>query len=77
MKFLAAKANITDLEFLAKLLDTGIIKPVIDRRYSLDKTAEAMNYLKQGHSPGKVVIDIEPKENYEPMTQSIDLICLS
>ena len=61
MKSLAAKANITDLELLAKLLEKGIIKPVIDRRYSLDKTADAMNYLKQGHSTGKVVINIEPK----------------
>jgi NADPH:quinone reductase-like Zn-dependent oxidoreductase len=61
MKSLTAKANKTDLELLAKLLEKGIIKPVIDRRYSLDKTAEAMDYLKQGHSTGKVVINIEPK----------------
>lgn len=77
MKSLTAKANKTDLELLANLLEKGIIKPVIDRRYSFDKTAEAMNYLKQGHSPGKVVINVEPKENYEPITQAIDLICLS
>src|SRR5665811_2116461 len=50
MKSLAAKANRTDLELLAKLLEKGIIKPVIDRHYSLDMTADAMNYLKQGHS---------------------------
>jgi NADPH:quinone reductase-like Zn-dependent oxidoreductase len=61
MKSLAAKTNKTDLELLAKLLEKGIIKPVIDRRYSLDKTVDAMNYLKQGHSTGKVVINIEPK----------------
>jgi NADPH:quinone reductase-like Zn-dependent oxidoreductase len=60
MKSLTAKANKTDLELLAKLLEKGIIKPVIDRRYSLDKAADAMNYLKQGHSTGKVVINIEP-----------------
>jgi NADPH:quinone reductase-like Zn-dependent oxidoreductase len=58
MKSVAAKANQTDLEFLANLSEKGIIKPVIDRRYSLDKAAEAMNYLKQGHSPGKVVINV-------------------
>ena len=61
MKSLTAKANKTDLELLVKLLEKGIIKPVIDRRYSLDKTADAMSYLKQGHSTGKVVISIEPK----------------
>ena len=77
LKSLAAKANKTDLELLAKLLEKGIIKPVIDRRYSLDMTADAMNYLKQGHSPGKVVISIEPKKNHEQLTQAIELICLS
>ena len=61
MKSLAAKANKTDLELLATLLEKGNIKPVIDRRYSLDKTADAMNYLKQGHPTGKVVINIVPK----------------
>jgi len=59
MKSLAAKANTNDLELLTQLLGKGIIKPVIDRRYPLDKAADAMNYLKQGHSTGKVVINIE------------------
>jgi len=48
MKSLAAKTNKDDLELLANLLERGIIKPVIDRCYSLDMTADAMNYLKQG-----------------------------
>jgi len=59
MKTLTAKVNQTDLEFLANLLEKGIIKPVIDRRYPLEKTAEAMDYLKQGHAPGKVVVNVE------------------
>ncbi|TAL72648.1 MAG: NAD(P)-dependent alcohol dehydrogenase, partial [Bacteroidetes bacterium] len=58
MKFLSAKANKKDLEFLSGLLENGRIKPVIDRRYSLDKTADAMKYLSKGHSTGKVVINI-------------------
>ena len=61
MKSLAAKANKTDLELLAQLLENGIIKPVIDRRYTLDQAVDAMNYLKQGHSTGKVVINIMPE----------------
>jgi len=61
MKSLAAKANKTDLALLAKLLEKGNIKPVIDRRYSLDETADAMKYIKQGHSTGKVVINIITK----------------
>ncbi|MFN8256542.1 MAG: NAD(P)-dependent alcohol dehydrogenase [Bacteroidales bacterium] len=58
MKSLAAKANQQDLEFLTGLLENGKIKPVIDRRYSLEKAPEAMQYLKQGHAAGKVVINI-------------------
>jgi NADPH:quinone reductase-like Zn-dependent oxidoreductase len=58
MRSLAAKQNKTDLEFLTSLLAQGSIKPVIDRRYPLERTAEAMNYLKQGHSGGKVLINI-------------------
>jgi len=49
-----------DLEFLAGLLQNGAIKPVIERRYTLDKAAEAMNYLSQGHSSGKVIINVNP-----------------
>jgi NADPH:quinone reductase-like Zn-dependent oxidoreductase len=58
MRSVAAKPNRHDLEFLAKLLENGRIKPVIDRRYSLDMTSDAMNYLSQGHSTGKVIINI-------------------
>lgn len=56
MNTLAAKANQNDLEFIAKLAEDGIIKAVIDRRYTLDKTPEAMSYLAEGHASGKVVI---------------------
>ena len=59
MKFLAAKANRTDLEFLVKLVEQGAIKPVIERQYALENAAEAMNYLGKGHSAGKVVINIK------------------
>jgi NADPH:quinone reductase-like Zn-dependent oxidoreductase len=60
MKSLSAKANKHDLEFLASLLENGTIKPVIDRRYPLEKSAEAMEYLSRGHSTGKVIILVEP-----------------
>jgi len=59
MKSAATKANKQDLEFLGSLLENGSIKPVIDRRFTLDKTAEAMNYLSQGHATGKVIIMVE------------------
>ena len=58
MRTVSAKANKNDLEYLAKLLEDGKLKPVIDRRYSLDKTAEAMKYLSEGHAQGKVIINV-------------------
>lgn len=59
MLSVAAKPNQTDLEFIAKLVEEGKIKPIIDRRYSLDKTADAVNYLAEGHARGKVVVNVE------------------
>ena len=56
MKSLSAKPDKQDLEFLGTLLKNGIIKPVIDRQYTLDEAVDAMNYLSQGHSPGKVIV---------------------
>lgn len=58
MKSLTAKANPADLELLVTLLEKGFIKPVIARRYPIEKTADAIEYLTRGHSTGKVVINI-------------------
>lgn len=58
MRILAAKSNQKDLEFIVKLVEDSKIKPVIDRRYSLDKAADAMRYLSEGHARGKVVINV-------------------
>jgi NADPH:quinone reductase-like Zn-dependent oxidoreductase len=58
MLILAAKPNKKDLEFIIKLVEDGRIKPVIDRKYSLHETSDAIKYLKQGHAQGKVVISV-------------------
>jgi NADPH:quinone reductase-like Zn-dependent oxidoreductase len=58
IKSLSAKPTRQDLEFLGTLLEKGILKPVINRRFTLDKSAEAMSYLSQGHASGKVIITI-------------------
>lgn len=59
IRFLAAKSNQKDLEFIVKLMEDGKIKPVIDRRYSLDKVADAVRYLGEGHAREKVVINVQ------------------
>jgi NADPH:quinone reductase-like Zn-dependent oxidoreductase len=58
MKHIMAKEVVPDLEFLAELTAKKIIRPVIEKQYPLEKTAEAMKYLKQGHASGKVVIEV-------------------
>lgn len=58
MLTLAAKPYSEDLEYVVKLAQDGVIKPVIDRYYTLDKVAEAVRYLSEGHASGKVVIRV-------------------
>jgi NADPH:quinone reductase-like Zn-dependent oxidoreductase len=54
-----AQFNKQDMTFLADLMQSGKITPVIDRTYKLNQTADALRYLEQGHARGKVVINLE------------------
>ncbi len=54
-----AKINQKDLVFVKELLEAGKVVPVIDRRYPLSETSEALQYLEEGHARGKVIITIE------------------
>ena len=55
-----AKPSKEDLNILRELMETGKVKPVIDRRYSLSEVPEAIRYLEEGHAQGKVVITVLP-----------------
>ncbi len=50
------KSQPEDLALLAGLVERGTITPVIQRRFSLSETAEAVRCLGAGHLRGKVVI---------------------
>jgi len=54
-----SKPNQKDLRFVKELLDSGEVVPVIDRRFPLSETADAIRYLETGHARGKVVITVE------------------
>jgi NADPH:quinone reductase-like Zn-dependent oxidoreductase len=56
--FILAKLNRPDLETLGELVESGRVKPVIDRRYDLTRIADALGYLDQGHAKGKIAIGI-------------------
>jgi NADPH:quinone reductase-like Zn-dependent oxidoreductase len=56
---LMASIKGSDLAFVAELLAIRKIVPVIDRKYPLSETAEAIRYVETGHARGKVVISVE------------------
>lgn len=53
-----AQAKQADLVTLCKMAEDGQIKPVIDRYYPLEETAEALRYLETNRVRGKLVINI-------------------
>ena len=58
MPFFLAKNSKEDLMVLTELIESGKIRPVIDRTYPLRETAEAIRYLEAGHARAKVVITV-------------------
>lgn len=60
MVVVSSKPNRTDMLFLRDLLESGKLKPVIDKRYPLAEVPEAVRYVEQGHASGKVVITMYP-----------------
>ena len=58
MTSMLARIRREDLNFIGELMESGKVKPVIDRLYPLSETADAIRYLEAGHARGKVVITV-------------------
>lgn len=57
---LSAKTNGSDLALIRDWVEQGKVRPIIDRRFPLDQTGEALRHLEAGHAKGKVVIEVIP-----------------
>jgi NADPH:quinone reductase-like Zn-dependent oxidoreductase len=56
--FLFMKANGSQLREITRLIDAGLIRPVMDRVFPFESTNEAMAYVEGGRAKGKVVVKV-------------------
>ena len=58
IRILAVKPNLKDLIYITELCEAGKVTPVIDRRYPLSEVPDAIRYLGEGRTKGKVIITV-------------------
>jgi len=58
LRMLVSVERQEDLAVLKEMIEARMVTPVIDRRYPLSETPEAIRYLAQGHAIGKTVINV-------------------
>jgi NADPH:quinone reductase-like Zn-dependent oxidoreductase len=56
--FLFIRAQGEQLSQITKLIESGVIKPVVDKIFRFEQTNEAMAYVESGRAKGKVVIKV-------------------
>jgi NADPH:quinone reductase-like Zn-dependent oxidoreductase len=59
MGMMMAQMTHNDLAILADMMQSGKLKPVIDRTYKLNDVPDAVRYVEEGHARGKVVITVD------------------
>ncbi|WP_445457383.1 NADP-dependent oxidoreductase [Flavobacterium sp. HNIBRBA15423] len=57
--FLYMQANGKQLSEIGKLIETGVIRPVVDKVFSFEQMNEAMSYVSSGRAKGKVVVKVK------------------
>ena len=58
IRILAVRPNLKDLIYITELCEAGKVTPVIDRRYPLSEVPDAIRYLGEGRTKGKVIITV-------------------
>jgi len=56
--FLFMRASGEQLREIGSLIDSGIIRPVVDRVFPFESTKDALAYVESGRAKGKVVIKV-------------------
>lgn len=56
--FLFMRADGDQLSEITALVDSGVIRPVVDRVFPFLKTNEALAYVETGRAKGKVVVNV-------------------
>lgn len=56
--FVFMRASGVQLQEITRLIEAGIIKPILDRTFPFEQTAEALAYVEQGRAKGKVVVQM-------------------
>jgi NADPH:quinone reductase-like Zn-dependent oxidoreductase len=56
--FFFMRANGDQLSQISALIESGVIKPVIDKVFPFEATNEALAYIETGRSKGKVVVKL-------------------
>lgn len=57
--FLFMKANGSQLREITALIDSGAIRPIVDKVFPFKSTEEAMGYVETGRAKGKVVVKMQ------------------
>lgn len=57
--FLFMRASGSQLSQITDLINSGVIRPVVDRVFPFESTNEALRYVEKGRAKGKVVIEVK------------------
>ena len=57
-RFFLMSPNGDQLKKIAKMYESGAIKPIIDKTYKFAEAIQALEYLSKGHARGKVIVKI-------------------